>query len=381
LLFMVIIGAQLLIIIVVGSLMIRTIPSSPHFLQHFMARTAIGQAGGFEMDKNVTMDWHKLSNRMEHLNMNPVYASLGIPRKIVRPVVNLLLIVSSAPSRIERRMAIRDTWWNQSTTNDKVVVKCVFMTDKVDPTTEIGQKVAQENEKYKDMAFQNLRGGVEFGKRFLYHMIWALQNYEFDYFMRMDDDYFLCLERFIKELPMPRRSMYHWGFVHCVPSIVRPEESIILFSRDLHERLLDQDPALIKSHPWADQMVATWIKELNIQNIYNHDPRLHHHPVLKFINNVDVKFKDVCKNFIGVHGSYPKYQRSLWKLRNGVEYAGKGLDGYTNKCNHPQVFVWSVFGGVWRYEPKKFIDNPTWDTQKQGGGNQAYGGREDGRNR
>ena len=127
LLFMVIIGAQLLIIIVVGSLMIRTIPSSPHFLQHFMARTAIGQAGGFEMDKNVTMDWHKLSNRMEHLNMNPVYASLGIPRKIVRPVVNLLLIVSSAPSRIERRMAIRDTWWNQSTTNDKVKIFCLFL--------------------------------------------------------------------------------------------------------------------------------------------------------------------------------------------------------------------------------------------------------------
>ena len=120
--FMGIIVIQLFVIIVVSSLVIRSVPSSPHFLQRFVVRTAFEQLDGFEIDSNVTMDWHKLSNRMEHLNMNPVYASLGIPRKRVRPRVNLLLIVSSAPSRIERRMAIRDTWWNQSTSSDKVKI-------------------------------------------------------------------------------------------------------------------------------------------------------------------------------------------------------------------------------------------------------------------
>ena len=259
-------------------------------------------------------------------------------------------------------------------------MKCVFMTDKVDPSTELGQKVLHEDKIYKDMAFQDLKGGVEFGKRFLYHMVWALQNYEFDYFMRMDDDYFLCLRRFINELPLPMRSMYHWGYVHCVPNIVRPEESIILFSRDLHERLLDQDPALIKSHPWADQMVATWIRELGIDKIYNHDPRLHHTPVLKYINNVKVKFKDVCTRFIGVHGSYPQYQRELWNLRGEKEYVqGKGLDAYAGKCQHPQIFEWRTFGPPWHYEPKRFITNPTWDTRIQGGADKPYGGREDGR--
>ena len=73
-----------------------------------------------EEDGNVTMEWQKLPNKMNHLNMNPVYAKLGIPRIKFRPRVNLLLIVSSAPSRIERRMAIRETWWNQSKTNAKV---------------------------------------------------------------------------------------------------------------------------------------------------------------------------------------------------------------------------------------------------------------------
>ena len=260
-------------------------------------------------------------------------------------------------------------------------MKSVFMTDVPDTSTEVGRNVAAESEKYGDMAFQKLGGGIEFGKRFLYHMIWALQNYDFDYFMRMDDDYFLCLERFIKELPMPMRRMYHWGYVHCVAGIVRPEESIILFSRDLHERLLDQDPAQIKSHPWADQMIGTWMNELNIKDIYNHDPRLHHTPVLTAIGNTEEKFKDVCTNYIGVHGCYPRYTRLLWGLKHGVEYDGKGLEEHAHKCPTGQVFNWFDFGHYWRYEPKNFIDNPSWDTSKQDGGKKVFSGREEGQGR
>ena len=96
----------------------------------------------------------------------------------------------------------------------------------------------EEQSTYNDTEFQNLQGGVEFGKRFLYHMVWAMQNYEFDYFMRIDDDYFLCLKRFLYEIPLPMVKQYHWGYVHCIESLVRPEESIIMFSRDLVETFL-----------------------------------------------------------------------------------------------------------------------------------------------
>ena len=70
---------------------------------------------------NATMGWQSLSDKMSKLNRNPVYAKFGIPRMKMRPKVNLLLIVSSAPKRLERRMAIRGTWWNQSSSNDKVI--------------------------------------------------------------------------------------------------------------------------------------------------------------------------------------------------------------------------------------------------------------------
>ena len=254
-----------------------------------------------------------------------------------------------------------------------------FFTDAPENSTEQGRAVLQEQKLNEDIIFQDLSGGVEFGKRFLYHMVWAMQNYEFDYFLRMDDDYFFCLERFLHELPMPMRPMYHWGYVHCLPNIVRPEESVILFSRDLVEKFLSQNPGDIKGHPWADQMIATWVQDLKLNNLYNHDNRLYHHPPLG--NNVSFikdQFKKVCRKYIGVHGSYPEHMRSLWKLREGKEYAGVELDEYTTKCGLPQIFLWNVFTDKWKYKPKKLISDPKWDTYKQDLDKHVYVGRQEG---
>ena len=64
--------------------------------------------------------WLALPDRMQRLNENPVYAKFKIPRQMNRPKVNLLILVSSAPKRGDRRAAIRETWWSQSSKNDKV---------------------------------------------------------------------------------------------------------------------------------------------------------------------------------------------------------------------------------------------------------------------
>ena len=260
-----------------------------------------------------------------------------------------------------------------------MAIKCVFMTDYPDDATDIGKEVLNEKLKYKDVEFQNLHGGVEFGKRYLYHLLWAVQNFDFDYFLRMDDDYFLCLNRLMNELPMPQQKMYHWGYVHCDKYVVRPEESIVLFSRDLIEEFLVQDPLLIKGHPWADQMIATWVRDLHLPKIYNHDPRLHHSPVLPRIKNVSGVFKNVCSKYIGVHGSYPKHMKTLWDLREEYQQPKNvSLNNYTKQCKARQIFVWEAFNVFWRYEPKRLITNPVWDTSKQDNGRKTFGGREEG---
>ena len=264
--------------------------------------------------------------------------------------------------------------------NFQVTIQCVFMTDSPDESTDMGKEVLKEKLKYKDVEFQNLRGGVEFGKRYLYHLVWAVQNFNFDYFLRTDDDYFICLDRLIKELPMPPQKMYHWGYVHCDKYVVRPDESLMMYSRDVVETFLAQDPLIIKGHPWADEMVATWVRELQLPKIYHHEPRLHHAPELLRIPNVKGMFKNVCSRYIGVHGSYAMYMRILWGLRE--EYQGPrnvSLSKYTKECKIPHIFVWEEMLDLWRYKPERFITNPVWDTSRQESGQHYYVGREEGR--
>eukprot|EP00112_Aurelia_sp_Birch-Aquarium-sp1_P009468 Seg20760.1 transcript_id=Seg20760.1/GoldUCD/mRNA.D3Y31 product="hypothetical protein" protein_id=Seg20760.1/GoldUCD/D3Y31 len=45
------------------------------------------------------------------LRTNSIYKSFGVKLKKRRQSVNLLLVVSSAPKRSDRRASIRETWW------------------------------------------------------------------------------------------------------------------------------------------------------------------------------------------------------------------------------------------------------------------------------
>ena len=61
-----------------------------------------------------------LPDSTETLNDNPIYRKFNIPRRSRRDQVNLLIIVSSAPARKQRRDGIRDTWWTKCSSTSKV---------------------------------------------------------------------------------------------------------------------------------------------------------------------------------------------------------------------------------------------------------------------
>ena len=63
-----------------------------------------------------------ISYNTSYIMKNPIYANFSIKPNQSRKRVNLLVIVTSAPSRIERRNAIRDTWWKSCRNNTKVYV-------------------------------------------------------------------------------------------------------------------------------------------------------------------------------------------------------------------------------------------------------------------
>ena len=64
-----------------------------------------------------------ISYNTSYIIKNPIYANFSIKPNQSRKRVNLLVIVTSAPSRIERRNAIRDTWWKSCQNNTKVYVQ------------------------------------------------------------------------------------------------------------------------------------------------------------------------------------------------------------------------------------------------------------------
>ena len=258
------------------------------------------------------------------------------------------------------------------------------MTDFQPPNSTYHNAIQEEQQKYGDLRFQDLKGGVQFGLRYLNHVLFTFMNYDFDYMLRMDDDYFFCMDRFLSELPVPMEPMFHWGWTHCVTHKVRSDESLLLFSKDLLMQFLKQDPQTIKCHPLGGQMIGVWTQDLNMTRVFRHDSRLHHTPIVSKEPSLRVK-KNLCQKYIGIHGCYAKDMLLLWKHRGLMNLTSKGTLKTNSKHCKADIddtgFRWNEFGGQWRYEPKPCILNPTWNTSKLGSPGVSYGGRQEGKGR
>lgn len=115
------------------------------------------------------------------------------------PRLKLVVAILSAPKRMDRRAAIRLTWMNDCSRKD---VLCRFFTDQLaSMEPDVKTAIVQESLKHGDIEFMPIAGGMNFGLRMLWLLEWAARNYEFDFFLRIDDDYFLCLRKLLAEIP------------------------------------------------------------------------------------------------------------------------------------------------------------------------------------
>lgn len=133
--------------------------------------------------------------------------------------VFLFIGIHSAPKRLDRRTAIRETWLPECRNNSKAV--CRFFTDGQDADGNIlkgEQRVKLENENgvHGDLIFAEVRGGLNFAIKYLWMLEWASQTYDIQYFLRTDDDYFICFRRLMLELEIRRpKGNFQWGWLHC----------------------------------------------------------------------------------------------------------------------------------------------------------------------
>lgn len=284
--------------------------------------------------------------------------TLGLPISHIRDLgesktrVLLMIIVSTAPVRWERRDAIRQTWWKHCNATKKVA--CHFFTDGLVVNKKVQQILLQEKYLYRDLEFQPLIGGVEFGLRFLYHAKWASANYDFQYFLRVDDDYFVCIKKLLNELPLRPKQNLIWGNFHCEANTSWIDESWMLFSRDVISKFLNQDARMMLCHPHADQQIALWLN--NISNrLYFHDERLNH----VVLDSFDWQARNVCDAYMGIHRSFAKRMLQLGEVSGDSAKSVPPVANYTAHCQY-DTFDYTKLGKDYFYEPKPCVENALW---------------------
>ena len=111
---------------------------------------------------------------------------------------------------------------------DPKQVKCVFATDGLIKDRAKRSLILQERNRYKDLELQLLPSDdvMRFGQRFLVSIKWAMAKFDLQYFLKLDDDYFVCLKRLLSELPSRPTGNLVWGHFHCEVGITWTDELI-----------------------------------------------------------------------------------------------------------------------------------------------------------
>ena len=202
--------------------------------------------------------------------------------------------------------------------------------------------------------------------------------YNFDFFLRVDDDYFVCLQHLLAELPQRPTTALWWGWIHCFHGIVRVDEGFTILTFDIIKESLDRLNTTLMCSALGDQAVALWVtsSKLNVTYFYDNDRLLHSVPE----NEVrDYLVSGICDRYIGIHQAYPKYMYQYWRVMryDDVKHKKKreksirnihpvtAIPKFSKRCRLSTAFDWRGFRKTWSFEPKPCRNDPTWEKSTQ----------------
>ena len=270
-----------------------------------------------------------------------------------------LLVIAVVTIRPERRTAIRNSWlaWG----DDRLVLR--FFTEAPDESMPNGKIEARdleiESAAYGDVVILDIERGMNFALKLLTAMKYVSARYDFDFFLRLDDDYFVCLDHLLDELETAKKlltaemedlvtadgesnpsaqlpqPMIYAGFRYCKKQETRIDEAYMLLSSALVHRVLSIPDLRCGAH--AGISAGSWFTVGNEANEngdvrWVHDHRLDHYGSLwKRLRMGEVNsstLASVCQVQMGVHHSYPKEMGMLWEAaQHGATAEGKGAWG------------------------------------------------------
>ncbi len=149
----------------------------------------------------------------------------------------LFIAIGTNPSSVILRNALRSTWIRWAEADHETGYK--FFTEMTDDT-HTNNMLRAESNLNSDMVFQDIKGGYNnFFDRGIFQMEWALNQYSrMQYYLRVDDDSFLCFQKFKYELIFRPNHDFFWGKYFCKPRKHCADENFMLFTTDLVKKIV-----------------------------------------------------------------------------------------------------------------------------------------------
>jgi len=277
----------------------------------------------------------------------------------------------------DRRDAMRATWLQYCKKDPETV--CSFLLDGLDNegdeiAAEKMIKVEEESNLNKDMVVLETFTGFNFAYRLYKGMEYAYDKYDFDFFVRIDDDQYLCFDRLVYELPYRKKETNMiWGYMHCKENATRVDEGIMIFGRDLFDLLMERFNTLL-CHKIGGQAVGLWMMELQKTKeiTFFQDTRIYYE-LASYNENIMSK-TEICHEYLSLHGAYPNEMATLHgKYENEKNTNKKPYEviPVSKQCIYStKVFDLHQFHHKWFAEPVPCSEKPIWNDIK------VYPGRE-----
>lgn len=231
---------------------------------------------------------------------------------------HVFLVIMIPSVRPGRRQAVRDTWLTWK--DNRVALR--FFTERP-AETDVGKTaaLAAESAAYGDIVQLDIEQGMNFGLKLLEAMRWIFKNFVFDFFLRLDDDYFLCLKRLLDDLSSlygssRYKAPFISGSIACGPTSSYVDEAYILMPYQVIHRVLSTPN--LRCGSFGALTAAAWFavggpcnREGDIQWVS--DYRLNYGGSWWDTDGVDHSL--VCQNHMGVHRTYQRRMYKAWALQ------------------------------------------------------------------
>jgi hypothetical protein len=297
----------------------------------------------------------------------------------------------------ERRQSVRDTWKKDVPTSgpNKSVFK--FVMDEPDDVT------VQENAKYDDIIYLNHNKGGQgesFGEKLIIMSKWAIQNYDFQYLYRIDDDNYLCIDHILHDLNHlgnPSSVVWGWWITTkfgknaagynpdlntyglnspqigsvcekmsggvCSDGGCRPDEMGIILSANLVHYYM-KSPDQLATFPLMDVSIMNWISPLKVTYFVDNARFMRgnngYGPEFNPVANGAVGgLEGFCANYISFHKAHPQVFYDIDKATKGApsfEYAEPTIH---ENCVQNSLEYSKTWAEIASAKPEESVDDGT----------------------